>query len=97
MSRIREVWALNLEAEMRNIREMIDQYPFVAMVCVVISSPRPRHIPGTRTTGYRVPRRRRKTYRYLQNVVRLPLPNHAMQRRSPKTHPNRHHTRRRRR
>ncbi|KAF8843215.1 CAF1-domain-containing protein [Paxillus ammoniavirescens] len=31
MSRIREVWAPNLEAEMRNIRDMIDQYPFVAM------------------------------------------------------------------
>lgn len=33
MSRIREVWAPNLEAEMRNIREAIDKYPYVAMVC----------------------------------------------------------------
>ncbi|KAF8158546.1 CAF1-domain-containing protein [Crassisporium funariophilum] len=31
MARIREVWAPNLEAEMRNIRELIDQYPYVAM------------------------------------------------------------------
>jgi len=31
MSRIREVWAPNLEAEMHNIREMIDQYSYVAM------------------------------------------------------------------
>ncbi|KAH7884919.1 ribonuclease H-like domain-containing protein [Phlebopus sp. FC_14] len=31
MSRIREVWAPNLEAEMRHIRDLIDAYPFVAM------------------------------------------------------------------
>jgi len=31
MSRIREVWAPNLDAEMRNIREVIEKYPYVAM------------------------------------------------------------------
>ncbi|KAK7690387.1 CCR4-NOT transcription complex subunit 7 [Cerrena zonata] len=31
MSRIREVWAPNLEMEMRNIRDLIEQYPYVAM------------------------------------------------------------------
>lgn len=32
MARIREVWAPNLEAEMRNIRDIIEQFPYVAMV-----------------------------------------------------------------
>lgn len=36
MSRIREVWAPNLEVEMRNIRDLIEQYPYVAMVCIIL-------------------------------------------------------------
>ena len=32
MSPIREVWAPNLDIEMRNIRDLIDKYPFVALV-----------------------------------------------------------------
>jgi hypothetical protein len=31
-SRIREVWAENLEDEMANIRIAVEKYPFVAMV-----------------------------------------------------------------
>ncbi|KAJ3546428.1 hypothetical protein NMY22_g2053 [Coprinellus aureogranulatus] len=31
MARIRDVWAPNLEIEMRNIREAIDRYPYIAM------------------------------------------------------------------
>lgn len=32
MARIREVWGPNLEAEMRNIRDIIDHFPYIAMV-----------------------------------------------------------------
>jgi CCR4-NOT transcription complex subunit 7/8 len=32
MSPIREVWAPNLEVEMRNIRELVEKYPVIAMV-----------------------------------------------------------------
>ncbi|TFK69540.1 CAF1-domain-containing protein [Pluteus cervinus] len=31
MARIREVWAPNLDAEMRNIRDIIEKYPYIAM------------------------------------------------------------------
>ena len=30
---IREVWAHNLDEEMAVIREVVDKYPYVAMVC----------------------------------------------------------------
>jgi hypothetical protein len=32
---IREVWASNLEVEMKNIREVLENYPYVAMVRIV--------------------------------------------------------------
>ena len=31
---IRDVWATNLEEEMANIREILEDYPYVAMVSV---------------------------------------------------------------
>lgn len=34
---IRDVWSANLEAEMENIRGLIDNYPFVALVRVTHS------------------------------------------------------------
>ena len=44
MSPIREVWAPNLELEIRNIRDLIDNYPFVALVRPSAANPQPRRI-----------------------------------------------------
>ena len=46
MSSIREVWAPNLDIEMRNVRDLIDKYPFVALVCM-----NPTHLPVARARG----------------------------------------------
>lgn len=44
-------------------------------------------------TGHRIPRRRRPPDRQLQDVVGLPLPDHALQRRPAQDHTGRHHLR----
>ena len=37
-SRIRQVWRHNLEQEMAVLRQLIIKYPYVSMVCFVLSS-----------------------------------------------------------
>lgn len=33
---IKDVWANNLEEEMEKIRNIVDKYPYVAMVCSIL-------------------------------------------------------------
>lgn len=75
MSRIREVWAPTLEAEMRNIRDLIEKYPYIAMVCVIVLF---QIQQLTTILGYRVPWSCGTTNWNIQDVLRLPLPNHAL-------------------
>ena len=35
--RIRDVWQANLAQEMQNLRELVEQYPYISMVCCVAS------------------------------------------------------------
>ena len=80
MSRIREVWAPNLELEMNNIRDLIEKYPYVALVRF------PRRLladaamftPSLFSLGHRVSRGCRPANRRVQDIFGLPLPNDAM-------------------
>lgn len=55
MSRIREVWGQNLEREMRTIRDVVENYPFIAMVVILFTitndSPSSRQLQDTEFPG----------------------------------------------
>ena len=77
MARIREVWVPNLELEMRNIRDIIEQYPYITMVLV----PPSFHLVMSRLTpspGHRIPWSCGSPDRNIQDIIRLPLPNNAV-------------------
>ena len=92
MARIREVWAPNLEAEMRTIRDLIDSYPYVAMVSHLSWHCFRRF---DCMTVYRVSGCRGTTYWQLQELSGLSLPNAAVQCGLVEDHSGRHYPRRR--
>jgi len=68
MARIREVWAPNLEAEMKLIRELVDSFPYIAMVVLypICYPPKPRtHL----NSGHRISGSRSTTHWDVQDVV----------------------------
>lgn len=74
-SRIIDVWADDLEAEMEHMREVIEKYPFVAMVSQPFSSG-DLGVGGwliLDISGYRVPWCSSKTDGRIQNQLRLSL------------------------
>jgi hypothetical protein len=76
MARIREVWAPNLEGEMRNIRDLIESYPYVTMV--LVSPPSTSYCRLTTGPGHGIPWSCRSSHRNIQDVLRLSLSNDAM-------------------
>ena len=76
MARIREVWAPNLEAEMRIIRELVDTHPYIAMVGQNPSHSLVAH--SLFNPGYRISRRRSATHWNFQDLVGLSLSDYAL-------------------
>jgi len=63
---IRDVWSANLEAEMENIRVLIDNYPFVALVRRISIAWR---LASIISIGHRVSGCGREAYRGFQDIV----------------------------
>lgn len=80
----REVWASNLEEEMRNLRRLVDDFPYISMVRLALADETgvamaDSHFPFS-NLGLRVSSSGCSTYREVPDIDRLPLPDDALQR-----------------
>ena len=84
---IRDVWAENLEQEIATIRDVVEKYPYLAMV-------RPeamRVISIYPKKGYRISGCGCETYWEFPYLCGLPLPDSTLQRGSSEDHPIGYH------
>lgn len=93
--RIREVWKHNLHEEMAVLRDMVDKYPYIAMVSLRTRGEQPigcgytdADILTSRATGYGISGRRIETDGRVSRQERLPLPMPADQCRHAQGHPD---------
>ena len=90
-SRIRNVWKNNLASEMHTLRQLVDKYPYIAMV---FSAPSLSccFLPADGVEGYRVSRNCGTSHWTVHNKGGLSLSDIALQCRPPQNDTARHHT-----
>lgn len=90
--RIREVWKHNLHEEFANLRDLVDRYPYIAMVGGGLWSAGGSGFANMNEpfAGHRVSGRRSETDGRLSREKRLPLPMPTYQRGPIKGHTDRH-------
>lgn len=77
----REVWASNLEEEMRNLRRLVDDFPYISMVRLALADETGVEMADSFSNpGLRVSSSGCSTYREVSDVDGLSLPDDALQR-----------------